>query len=960
MPELCAGLSIQLQIFEVLEVFYIDQIFGEEVELLDVADLQQEPCRVTIKSAKQFAPPARLQAPAQIKVQPPPVEPATAHSLATDVNADLAGSVYNLLVSSPLFEGKRACKVTAADIGQMIRQLELQLGLQCALKLRISWYQDPGFDESVELLTIDQLPLRAKIEVRPAKISDAVYEKLRDVYLEIDMDGTDSINFVKLQQLVDNLALQKFDERDVRQLLRDMDADKNGSIGFAEFLLWWTSERSPASQRVKNALSSLMQNGRAIRREYALMVSSVKGTLFAGVRNITVVAGDKEQLGAKLAVKLGINDMLKIHYFDASFGTRLLLTDLDDLPAKARIEVEEIWRQDGSQSPPHPQHVSRPQHQQQHHGADQLPPPPKPAEAPVVSAIPGISDKLLLKTVLTMQSAYRGLQARRKFNAKIRMAKAVRSLANLAVSRAFARWFEMVEEKKHFRQVVRSVLKRMRDNFTLKIFLNWVQWTMEEQTRKRELAAMLYLKTPRTFLFRSKFAIEWWNRLTMPDATNTVETILKSPEFRNSPFWPSLTSELAMAAKAICNDSDWERKLSNSASIRSFCVQVLQETNTTVAHLVYVLFSQSPDSKNRAWQVLHALLAVNPRIGMQDRVLATLQLHIDRNLQRPFDAEVWASYVRSLHGVSKCIVDRICRISSLLCGADKEPNLRDAYETKSREFSKMLNATVEEGIDHLARKIDMAIGDEDDDESGRRQIGPRQRLEDAAAVLANPKLTGLNFHFDGLQCLWGSLHTATQQEETLRYSVTQIVAALRGHKVDDTIEVSAGIRWIIRLGLAFSASVLRMVWLVSGSGKIRVGDLDACLILLAEGTINEKLTAILQLHGVSTGRTWSVDALRKSLSAFIPLGVDSIMFQLRSVAHMLQVEATLVDIWARILVERMEQYVEFVASSADKHIVTHENKSALSVALWVFHQAGVNVWLAVSDCTLESFVAILF
>ena len=113
-----------------------------------------------------------------------------------------------------------------------------------------------------------------------------------------------------------------------------------------------------------------------------------------------------------------------------------------------------------------------------------------------------------------------------------------------------------------------------------------------------------------------------------------------------------------------------------------------------------------------------------------------------------------------------------------------------------------------------------------------------------------------------------------------------------------------------------------MIWLLSGSesGRIRVGDLQAGLILVSEGTIVDILRAILKLNGISNGRTWSVAAIEKSLKWVISLGLASIAFQFYSIAHMFNLDGTMIDVMLRILCERMYAFVRSSALRADSVI----------------------------------------
>ena len=71
-----------------------------------------------------------------------------------------------------------------------------------------------------------------------------------------------------------------------------------------------------ATGGVTSALSSMLQQGRPLRREYSMVISSVDNSLFEGKQSVKIVAGHKEQLAKRVAERLGVNEMLRLYFFD--------------------------------------------------------------------------------------------------------------------------------------------------------------------------------------------------------------------------------------------------------------------------------------------------------------------------------------------------------------------------------------------------------------------------------------------------------------------------------------------------------------------------------------------------------------------------------------------------------------------------------------------------------------------
>ena len=264
---------------------------------------------------------------------PPPGRPSPPSSAGAE-----AGKLYNLLVSSLMFSGSRLCTVRASSLEQLHQHIEFELKIRGPLTIT---FEHPAFHQTVQLTDIRHLPAETRIEVTPAAISAEVVGRLRDIWAEIDTGSTGTMTQDDIEEMSSNLGVL-LNPREISETLRDLDTDSDGQIDFGDFCSWWVDEGGAGSKRLRKSLSEMLQHGRPLRREFEVLISSVDDSLFAGKRNLKIVAGNKEQLGKRIAVKLGINETLRVFFFDAQFGERQLLVDLDDLPLDARVEVEAV------------------------------------------------------------------------------------------------------------------------------------------------------------------------------------------------------------------------------------------------------------------------------------------------------------------------------------------------------------------------------------------------------------------------------------------------------------------------------------------------------------------------------------------------------------------------------------------------------------------------------------------
>ena len=92
-----------------------------------------------------------------------------------------------------------------------------------------------------------------------------------------------------------------------------------------------------------------------------------------------------------------------------------------------------------------------------------------------------------------------------------------------------------------------------------------------------------------------------------------------------------------------------------------------------------------------------------------------------------------------------------------------------------------------------------------------------------------------------LGSLWVSLSSDSNRgelhEEILRISVGNIVKAFSQRpELEGWAEMAVAHKWIVRLGLGWSVSARRMVWLFSsGSEHLRICDLASGLVLRSDG-----------------------------------------------------------------------------------------------------------------------------
>ena len=87
------------------------------------------------------------------------------------------------------------------------------------------------------------------MELAPRAAHSGMYEKLKRLFEEIDSDGGGTLGADEIKEIASNVDVTMRSHRELREVLDEMDIDRNGEVDLFDFVGWWEAclAQSPAT-----------------------------------------------------------------------------------------------------------------------------------------------------------------------------------------------------------------------------------------------------------------------------------------------------------------------------------------------------------------------------------------------------------------------------------------------------------------------------------------------------------------------------------------------------------------------------------------------------------------------------------------------------------------------------------------------------------------------------------------
>ena len=82
-------------------------------------------------------------------------------------------------------------------------------------------------------------------------------DDVRELFTEIDEDGSGALDSEEVKQLLVKLGIEKVDENSLQDVFSKMDPDGDGEVTLDEFLGWWNAEGADFRVRIEKLIVSM-------------------------------------------------------------------------------------------------------------------------------------------------------------------------------------------------------------------------------------------------------------------------------------------------------------------------------------------------------------------------------------------------------------------------------------------------------------------------------------------------------------------------------------------------------------------------------------------------------------------------------------------------------------------------------------------------------------------------------